>query len=101
MVDGVGQRGAVPQGIDVSQHGANGRDFLQRIEGVAAVGAVYEQRVGVDVLNGAGEGDAPEALAGQSPPLEDGDFTDMNTGGAAVVYIHLAVVVDGDVTCIG
>ena len=74
---------------------------MQRVEGVADVGAVEEQRVGVDVLDGAGEGDAPEAFAGALPPLEDGRFTDMNTGGAAVVYIHLVAVVDRDVTCVG
>ena len=37
VVDGVSRRGAVPQGVGVSQHGANGRDFVQRVEGVAAV----------------------------------------------------------------
>ena len=82
VVDGVAWRGAVPHGVDVLQHGADGRDAVQRVEGVVAVRAVEEQRVGVDVFDGAGEGDAPEAFAGASPPLEDGVFTDMNTGGA-------------------
>ena len=64
MVDGVSRRGAVPHGVDVSQHGADGRDAVYHVDGVAAAGAVEEKRVGVDVLDSAGEGGAPEAFAG-------------------------------------
>ena len=100
MVDGVSWRGAVPHGVDVSQHGADGRDVVYCVDGVADVGAVEEQRVGVDVIDSAGEGDAPEAFTGASPTLEDGGFTDMNTGGAAVVHVDLVGVVDGDIFCV-
>ena len=66
-----------------------------------AVGAVEEQRVGVDVFDGAGEGDSPEAFTWASPPLEDRGLSDMNPGGVAVVYVDLVAVVDGDISCVG
>ena len=93
--------GAVPHGVNVPKHGADGWDAVQRVKGVAAVGADKKQRVGVGVFDGVGEWDAPEAFAWASPPLEDGGFADMNPGGAAVVYVDLVAVVDGNISCVG
>ena len=101
VVDGVSWWGAVPQGVDVSQHGADGWDAIQCVEGIAAVRAVEEQRVGVDVFDGAGEGDSPEAFTWVSPPLEDRGLADMYPVSAAIVYVVRVAVVDGDISCVG
>ena len=38
VVDDVARRGAVPHGVNVPEHGADMRDAVQRVEGVAAIG---------------------------------------------------------------
>ena len=66
-----------------------------------AIGAVQEQRVGVDVADVVGEWNAPESLGRASPPLEDCGLTELYFGRAAVVYVDLVAVIDGDVPCVG
>ena len=47
------------------------------------------------------ERDAPEALVGAKPTLQDGLFGDNDPGGSAIVDVHFVPVADGDVASLG
>ena len=88
-------------GFNVALHCTDWGNVIEGIEVAATIGAIQEQRVGVDVLDVAAEWDAPEPLARALPPLEDSGLANVYPGSAAVVDVDLVAVIDGNVPGVG
>ena len=63
-----------------------------------AVGAVEEERVGVEVFDLGGEGNMLERRTQAPPPFEYGFVEDNNLSGMPVVYVYLFPVIGCNVS---
>jgi hypothetical protein len=75
----------------------NGFDCLHGVEAVLTGWMIQDEGAHVEVGDEGDQGDTPKVHAGASPSFENHIRRDRNFGGACVVEIYLALVVDGPV----